>query len=55
MRKKFIKELRNNLIKSNIFWRDDIEDMLHIANMTYKKCYKDFRQFKKKKKESKYK
>ena len=50
MRKRFIRELKKNLINSNVFWIDDIEDFLYIANMTYKKCYKDFKQFKEKKK-----
>ena len=26
------------LIKSNYFWSDDIRDVIHIANRTYKKC-----------------
>ena len=38
MRKKYLKELKRNLKKSNLFWEDDIKDFIHIANITFKKC-----------------
>lgn len=47
MRKKYIRELKKNLKKSNLFWEDDIKDVIHIANITFKKCLKKLKENKK--------
>ena len=44
MRQKFLREFKKELIKSNYFWNDDIRDVIHIANRTYKKCTKEFKE-----------
>ena len=51
MRQKFLRELKKELMKNNYYWRDDIRDIIHMANKTYKKCSKEFREFKRKRNE----
>ena len=48
MRQKFLREFKKELIKSNYFWNYDIRDVIHIANRIYKKCTKEFKEFKRK-------
>ena len=55
MRQKFLREFKKELIKSNYFWNDDIRDVIHIANRTYKKCRKEFKEFKRKRNEKYFK
>ena len=49
MRKKYIRELKKNLKKSNLFCEDDIKDFIYIANITFKKCLKKLKENKRKK------
>lgn len=49
MRKKYIRELKKSLKKSNLFWEDDIKDFIYIANITFKKCLKKLKEKKRKK------
>ena len=51
MRQKFLRELKKNLKISNLFWEEDIKDMIHIANITFKKCKKEEKKYRKKKHE----
>lgn len=51
MRKKYLRELKKNLRESNLFWEDDIRDIIHIANISFKKCTKQIKKFKRKRNE----
>lgn len=51
MRKKFLREMKKNLITSNSFWKEDIKDIIHIANISYKKCKREEKEHRKKKNE----
>lgn len=48
MRKKYLRELKKNLKESNLFWEDDIRDIIHIANILFKKCTKQIKEFRRK-------
>ena len=51
MRKKFLRELKKNLKISDRFWVEDIKDIIHIANISYKKCKREEKEYRKKKNE----
>ena len=55
MRNKFIRTFRKNLISSKVFNIYDIDEIVHLANISYKKCKKEFKDYKKKIKECRYK
>ena len=48
MRKKYLRELKKNLKESNLFWEDDIRDIIHITNILFKKCTKQIKEFRRK-------
>ena len=51
IRKKYLRELKKNLRESNLFWEDDIRDIIHIANISFKKCTKQIKEFRRKRNE----
>lgn len=55
MRQKFLRNFKKNLIKENCFWDDDIRDVVHIANISFKQTTKELRDYKKKKNNEKVK
>ena len=55
MRNKFIRNFRKELLSLNRYSIYDIDEIIHIANITFKKCKKEFKDYKRKIKESKFK
>ena len=54
MRSKFIREFRKRLIQERTYCIYDIDEIIHIANMIFKKCNKEFKEYKRKKKKYEY-